>query len=292
MEATFNLGLERAEEASRLASIMLKRQPKVAAEDQPAIHRLFMELLLLEYPFPALDAKIDTTGHVYDVTVRGFGYQIPIPPLVTKLRAQDCHELLKGVTKIWAQMGTKDILIGVQVCGKQGIVNTTVAKRQISDEIRNSARRWAGELVSSLQAKEEDRQWIEAVVCEALLFEQPPPKLDVVLAPVNDNYNLQLTGYKGALDLCLWANTFLGVSRNDMMVRVQHSFLQMVPEKGACIVLQMTKAEFQTAPVTMPFIKVEEEHEEKRGRSRSHSRVPSSRSRSKSHSHVRHKRYE
>jgi hypothetical protein len=281
--------MKRLQDASDWATAMMSRPTQVAPEDRPALHRLLTELAVLEDPIPALEVKVDSVGHVYDVTVRGFTSQIHIPPLVTKMRAKERHPLLAGITKVWAQLGIKDILIGVQLRGQQGVVVGSAPPRQVSEDLRLSAMEWAGDLVRSLQTKEEDRQWVEAVVTEALLFEQPQPKLDVILAHVGDNYNIQLSGYKGTLDLCVWANTFLGVQREPMMMRIQHSFMQVVPEKGGCIVLQMTKAEFQMAPISILGLIQEAPvppggAEEKRGRSRSHSRAPSKhRSRSKSH---------
>lgn len=276
--------LKLEQKASDWATAMMSRPMQVAFEDRPALHQLLTTLALLEDPIPALEVKVDSVGHVYDVTVRGFTAQIHVPSLVTSLKARERHRLLAGVGKVWAQLGTKDILIGVQLRGQQGVVVGGVPARQISQELRVSAMEWAADLVRSLQTKEEDRQWVEAAVTEALLFEQPQPKLDVVLANVGDNYNIQLCGYKGALDMCTWANAFLGVGRDPMMTRIQHSFMQVVPDKGACIILQMTKAEFQMAPVTilgLPPPPQEEPLPEGRGRSRSHSRPPG-RSRSKS----------
>lgn len=283
--------LKLLQEASDWAAAMLSRPTQVAPEDRPALHRLLTELATLEDPIPALEVKVDSVGHVYDVTVRGFTAQIHVPTVVTKLKHKDRNPLLAGVTKVWAQLGTKDILIGVQLKGQQGVVHHGSEPRNISDESRVIAMDWASNLVRSLQTKEEDRQWVEAVITEALLFEQPQPKLDVVLAHVSDNYNVQLSGYKSALDLCLWANTFLAVRRSPMMMRIQHSYMQVVPDKGACIILQMTKGEFQMAPVMVLGSAdwIQEDpiagtgvRPEGRGRSRSHSKPPS-RSRSKSH---------
>jgi hypothetical protein len=271
------------------ASAMMRRPTQVAFEDRPALHQLLTTLAAMEDPIPALEVKVDSVGHVYDVTLRGFTAQIHIPTLVTKLKATERHALLKGVTKVWAQLGLKDILIGVQLRGQQGVVAGGSIPRQVSQELRVSAMEWSTDLVRSLQTKEEDRQWVEAALTEALLFEQPQPKLDVVLAHVGDNYNIQLCGYKGALDMCAWANAFLGVGRDPMMTRIQHSFMQVVPEKGACIILQMTKAEFQMAPISIVGIPEDDsapqqqQHQERGGgRPRAHSRPPS-RARSKSH---------
>lgn len=268
--------------ASAWANAMMRRPAQVAFEDRPAMHHLLTTVAAMEDPVPTLEVAVNTTGHVYDITLRGFTSQIHIPTLVTKLKGTERHELLKGVTKVWAQLGLKDILIGVQLKGKQGVVAPGGIHHQVSQELRVSAMEWSTELVRSLQTKEEDRQWVEAALTEALLFEQPQPKLDVVLAHVGDNYNIQLSGYKGALDMCAWANAFLGVGRDPMMSRIQHSFMQMVPEKGACIILQMTKAEFQMAPVSIVGIVEEDSIPQDRGRPRAHSRPPS-RSRSKSY---------
>lgn len=290
--------LKRLQEASEWAKALLSRPTQVAFDDRPALHQLLTTLAVMEDPIPALEVKVDSVGHVYDVTLRGFTTQIHIPTLVTKLKHKDRHRLLAGVTKVWAQLGSKDILIGVQLRGQQGVVAHGTPQRHISQELRVSAMEWATDLVRTLQTKEEDRQWVEATITEALLFEQPAPKLDVVLAHVGDNYNIQLSGYKGALDMCVWANTFLGVGRDPMMARIEHSFMQVVPEKGACIVLQMTKAEFQMAPISilgLPPTAPQEERAEPedggRGRPRSHSRPPT-RSRSKSHRAQSRKRYE
>ena len=97
-----------------------------------------------------------------------------------------------------------------------------------------------------LNPPEPDAPYLEAVLVEAVLFEEPIKQLEVGLNQVGTFYNITIKGYENLIDIVRWANTFLGVSRNPLLCHVTHSFVQTT-DKKVIMVLQMNKIEFHTS---------------------------------------------
>lgn len=111
----------------------------------------------------------------------------------------------------------------------------------ISDSKRAIAKAFAKGVMEKIQVPEPDAPYVEAVLVEAVLFEDPMKDLEIGFNPVGCFYNITVKGYENLLDIVRWANTFLGVNRNPLLCHVTHSFMQPT---GSLMVIQMNKIEF------------------------------------------------
>ena len=118
-------------------------------------------------------------------------------------------------------------------------------------QTRLAAKEFAREIVKTMdQIAEPDRPYMEAVVVEAVLFEEPLKDLKIGLSSVGPHYNVTIVGYENLIDLVRWVNTFMSMDRNPLLCHVTHTFVQMPPDKGAMMVVQMNKLEFHRAGMT------------------------------------------
>ena len=111
----------------------------------------------------------------------------------------------------------------------------------ISDSKRAIAKAFAKGVMEKIQVPEPDIPYVETVIVEAVLFEEPMKDLEISFNPVGSFYNVTIKGYENLIDIVRWANTFLGVNRNPLLCHVTHSFMQPA---GSLMVIQMNKIEF------------------------------------------------
>lgn len=108
------------------------------------------------------------------------------------------------------------------------------------------AKEFAKSVMKSLVPPEADAPYLEAVLVEAVLFEEPMKQLEIGLNQVGSFYNITIKGYENLIDIVRWANTFLGLNRNAMLCHVTHSYVQTTDTK-VIMVIQMNKIEFHTS---------------------------------------------
>lgn len=108
------------------------------------------------------------------------------------------------------------------------------------------AKEFAKSVMKSLVPPEADAPYLEAVLVEAVLFEEPMKQLEIGLNQVGSFYNITIKGYENLIDIVRWANTFLGVNRNPLLCHVTHSYVQTTDTK-VIMVIQMNKIEFHTS---------------------------------------------
>ena len=113
-------------------------------------------------------------------------------------------------------------------------------------ENRIFAKEWARNIMQSLDASVADRPYIEAVLVEAALFEDPVKELSIGINQVGNHINITIKGYENMINLVSWVNLFMSTNRDEMLCRVCDTFLQM-PDEGAILVIQMEKTTFHTA---------------------------------------------
>lgn len=280
-------------EASEWARKMIGKLPEIRDVDKSHALAVLTEIGFFEQPRPILQVSLQRVGDVYTFTIRGYTGQFEIKRWCETFKLEDRHELLRRVTWTGGQLTAKEHAVVLSMDSADAtLVSSSRAPAPPLPLDRAAARAHAVEfacnLVKTMNVREFDRQWVEAVLVEVVLFETPLPELDITLDAVGDHYNITVHGYKGFVDYVLWCNRFLGRSRDKYLSHLVHTWQQTLEDRGPCLVLQMERSEFQKAPEADVFA----EPEPVVGRSRSRSKTPASarhasRSRSKSK-----KRYE
>ena len=115
---------------------------------------------------------------------------------------------------------------------------------------RLAAKEWAADIMKTLHIPNADRPYVQAVLVEAALFEDPVKELAIGVNQVGDFYMITIKGYENMIDLVKWVNLFMSRDRDDRLCRVTHTFLQMPPNEGALLAIQMEKVNFHTARET------------------------------------------
>lgn len=282
-------------EASEWARKMIGKLPEIRDVDKSHALAVLTEMGFFEQPRPILQVSLQRVGDVYTFTVRGYTGQFDIKRWCEIFMHGDRHELLRRVTWTGGQLTAKEHAVVLSMDSADativsgGGVNRAPSAAAVANivEERAHAIKFAGDLVKTMNVREFDRQWVEAVLVEVVLFETPLPELDITLDAVGDHYNITVHGYKGFVDYVRWCNRFLGRSRDKYLSHLVHTWQQTLEDRGPCLVLQMERSEFQKAPEADVFAEPEPVV-----RSRSRSKTPASarhasRSRNKSK-----KRYE
>lgn len=273
----------------------VSRKFEIRDVDKSHTHAVFTEIALFEQPRPLLEVSAKRVGDIYTITVRGYSGTVDIKRWCEIFLHGERHELLRRVTWAGAQLTAKEIALVLYMDSADATIASSSANKMdratINPEpaVRVHAVDFASNLVKTMNVREFDRQWVEAVLVEAIMFEQPQPTLEITLDPVGELYNITVHGYKGFVDLRRWCNKFLGKSRDKFLNHLVHTWLQVVPERGPCIVLQMERNEFQTAsaePEAMfaepvPPFRERSRHRSKTPQVAHHSHRSRSRSRSK-----------
>lgn len=242
--------LENRNRAQRWARDIMKSQP-VREVDRPQMLAILTEIWLFEQPTPNLEVSINHGDGVrYTVTTCGFSPKIDAKRWTALfMNMTDRPELLRRVSGAMADLTTKETQLILYVDSMDAPAGTAPPTHapEASQAVRMHAAELAANMLKTLQVSERDRRWVEAVLVEAVLFEQPQPALDVTCDTVQDNYNITLHGYQTFVDLVAWLNRFLGKNRNKLLCHVTHTWLDELPGKGPCIVIQMEKSDFQKA---------------------------------------------
>lgn len=278
-------------EATEWARKLVGKFPEVRDIDKSHTIAVLTEMALFEQPRPILEVSVKRIGDVYTFTVRGYTGQFDIKRWCEIFMHGDRHELLRRVTWTGGQLAAKEHAVVLSMDSAEATIVSTSQRGPVdvisNASIRAHAVEFASTLVKTMNVREFDRQWVEAVLIEVVMFENPQPELDITLDAVGDHYNITVHGYKGFVDYVRWCNRFLGKSRDKFLSHLVHTWQQTIEDRGPCLVLQMERSEFQKAPEDH-F--VEPEPVVARGRSRSKTPATArhaSRSRSKSK-----KRYE
>lgn len=114
-------------------------------------------------------------------------------------------------------------------------------------ENRLLAKEWARDIMKTLNAPIADRPFVEAVLVEAALFENPIKELAIGINEIGPLINITIKGYENMIDLVSWVNLFMSNHRDKMLTRVCNTFLQTPPDEGAILVIQMEKVTFHTS---------------------------------------------
>lgn len=112
---------------------------------------------------------------------------------------------------------------------------------------RQFAQEWAAQIMETHSVPNADQPYIQAVLVEAALFEDPLKKLAIGLNKIGDFYTITIKGYENMVDMVKWVNLFMSRDRDDRLCHVTHTFVQMPPDEGAILVVQMEKVTFHTA---------------------------------------------
>jgi hypothetical protein len=294
--------LKAREEAMKWARRVVDKFPSEIREaDKAHALAVFTEMALFEQPRPILEVSVKCVGDVYTFTVRGYTGVFDIKRWCEIFVHKDRHELLRRITWTGGQLATKEHAVVLSMDSSEATIVSRSgggggggggSDQQHTPSVRAHAVDFASNLVKTMNVREFDRQWVEAVLIEVVMFESPQPVLDITLDVVGDHYNITVHGYKNFVDYVRWCNRFLGKSRDKYLSHLVHTWQQTVEDRGPCLVLQMERTEFQTAPESAAAAShfAEPEPPSSRSRSRHRSKTPSmarhgSRSRSK-------KRYE
>ena len=112
---------------------------------------------------------------------------------------------------------------------------------------RKIAQEMAAEIMKQKQVPRADRPYIEAVIAEAHLFEEPINLLEVgVNGHQSPTYKITFKGYQKLIPLVKWVNTFLGQNRSNMLQLVCDTYVQ-TNDKTPLMVVIMDKVEFKAA---------------------------------------------
>lgn len=194
-------------------------------------------------------------GDSYDFTVRGYSSPFDIKRWCEVFKDRDSHELLRRVHWTGGQLTSKEHAVVLSMDSADATLLSTGGRTAVGGggggddkALRCHAVEFAGTLVKTMNVREFDRQWVEAVLTEVVLFETPQPELDITLDVVGDHYNITVSGYKGFVDYVRWCNRFLGKSRDKFLSHLVHTWQQTIEGRGPCLVLQMERSEFQKAP--------------------------------------------
>ncbi len=112
--------------------------------------------------------------------------------------------------------------------------------------LRLAAKEFAKDIMRKLHVSQTDAPYLEAVIIEAALFEEPMKDLLIGLNQVGTFYSITIKGYQNLIPLVRWVNTFLGQNRNPMLSHVTDTFVQ-TNDKSVMMVIQMDKVEFRQA---------------------------------------------
>lgn len=112
--------------------------------------------------------------------------------------------------------------------------------------LRMAAKEFAKDIMKTLRVPQADSPYLEAVIIEAALFEEPMKDLAIGLNGVGTFYSITIKGYQNLIPLVRWVNTFLGQNRNPMLSHVIDTFVQ-TNDKNVMMVIQMDKIEFRQA---------------------------------------------
>jgi hypothetical protein len=265
-------------EAAEWARKVIGKFPEVRDTDRAHMLAVLTEIGHFEQPRPILEVSMKRVGDSYTLTVRGYTGQFDIKRWCEIFIHKDRHELLRRVNWTGGQLATKEHAVVLSMDSAEAtLVSTGGVVRSgggggsaSSSALRSHAVEFAATLVKSMNVREFDRQWVEAVLVEVVLFETPQPELDITLDAVGDHYNITVHGYKGFVDYVQWCNRFLGKSRDKFLSHLVHTWQQTIEDRGPCLVLQMERSEFQKAPEADVFAEPDPVvSSSSRGRSRS-----------------------
>jgi hypothetical protein len=141
-----------------------------------------------------------------------------------------------------------------------------MAQKRLDSEIHAAA--WATEILNMPThknlVKPQDRPYIEAVLTQVGLMENPMKNLSVAILDTDNLYEITIKGWQQRMSDRRWTQTFLAENtRDDMMKHVKDTYISMVDNKVIrCI--EVNKVQFQTvgqtprkssAPVSRRFSK-------------------------------------
>jgi len=129
---------------------------------------------------------------------------------------------------------------------------SVTGRRKKTMEARIAAKEWAANMMDKLKVPPADSPYIQAVLMEAALFEDPPKELSINLTQIGDFYMITIKGYENMIDLVVWVELFMGRERDDMLCRVTRTFVQTPPNEGPMMVIQMEKAKWHEATESAP----------------------------------------
>lgn len=222
--------------------------------DKAHLLAVLTEIALFEQPRPLLEVSVKRVADVYTLTVRGYTGTFDVKRWCEIFMHHDRHELLRRLTWTGGQLATKEHAVVLSMDSADASLASRGPMPVLNDHgttsaaIRAHAIEFANELVKTMNVREFDRQWVEAVLVEVVLFEQPQPTLDITLDAVGDHYNITVHGYKNFVDYVRWCNRFLGKSRDKFLSHLVHTWQQTIQDRGPCLVLQMERTEFQAMP--------------------------------------------
>jgi hypothetical protein len=113
----------------------------------------------------------------------------------------------------------------------------------MSLDYRLVAKEYAQDVLKELRVPSVDAPYVEAVIVEALMFEEPIKNLRVAVDGA-ENYTITIQGYQNLVDMVRWVNTFLGANRDKMLCHVTRCFWQ--PSNNTAVIL-MNKIRFVRA---------------------------------------------
>lgn len=275
--------MEARVEAGKWArGVLTKFERGIRDVDKPHAHAVLTEAGLFELPRPPLEVSVKQVGDVYTITIRGYTGLFDVKRWCEIFMNGDRHELLRRITWTGGQLGVKEHAVIIYMesadatirsgSGGGGHSNNAAANASADPALRKQAMEFAATLVKTMNVREFDRQWVEAVLIEVIMFEQPTPVLDISLDPVGDLYNITVHGYQNFIDYVRWCNRFLGKNRDKFLSHLVHTWQQTIPERGPCLVLQMERTEFQTTSVATDIFAEPDPPSSSNNRSRSKSR--------------------
>jgi hypothetical protein len=247
-------------EAEEYATEMLEKL-RPARDDEPYVRACIREAYQFEDPPQALEAGLSPVGPIYNLTFKRFRQTFNFVEWVHLFFGRHRDPQLCNVAGAYIQL-TNEGPVPMLELNKVALLkrpNATVQRQAGSSNVssvhvRTEAQKFAKNVMSvaatdNTTIAQEDAPYIEAVIVEAIMFEQQPDSdVRVTLIPEGHLYNIIFQGYKSLINVVRWVNTFLGMHRDHTLSHVITTFAAALPEEqggGWGIFVQMNKIDFK-----------------------------------------------
>jgi hypothetical protein len=82
-------------------------------------------------------------------------------------------------------------------------------------QLRLKARHWVKKNVDDSQLRNEDRAYVEDVICDILLFDKTVPELKITIKLIGNHYTCLFRGWKSRIPFKEFSDKFLDKERRD-----------------------------------------------------------------------------
>lgn len=263
--------------ATLWADKILRNHPQVKRDDVPTIRATLIEAALFELPVKQLAVAINAYDSHYKITIKGYTVIMSdrrwAKLFFTDTKAEELESVSDTFTQLTETGGAiKVIHVDVHqasdataaapetLSARKYRARERIAKRpigaisdepEITIEARDNATTWAHTIMAAHpKIKVQDKPYMEALLIELGLFEQPIEELSVGIHPHEGAYRVIVKGYKSLMNDRRWANIFLADTKSEQLDNVKDTFTQRTETGGAIKVIHMDSVNFTSAQNT------------------------------------------